>query len=128
MNTPNASSANRVSPQRTSGGSRRMLRGMAEVRLRGSSNATVAIASTHRHEFTSAPFERVDRQQQQKGSRKHHRRNRGSPGVIVLFELGDDQQRSDFSFHRHVAGDEDDRAVLAESAGEGQRETGEQGG
>src|SRR5208283_3824958 len=126
VNRPNASRANRVSPQRTSGGSRRMLRGFAAAVFCGSSNAAVAIALPRHHESARAPFERVDRQQQQEGSGEHHRRNRGGPGVIVLFELSDDQQRGDFGFHRHVAGDEDDRPILTQRACEGQREPGEQ--
>ena len=38
------------------------------------------------------------------------------------------EQRRDLGLHRHVARDEDDRAVLAERAREGEREAGEQGG
>ena len=30
-----------------------------------------------------------------------------APAVIVLRELGDDQQRRDLGFHRHVARDKD---------------------
>ena len=48
-----------------------------------------------------------------------------APGVVELLELGDDQQRRDLRPHRHVAGDEDDRPVLADRARERQREAGE---
>ena len=34
-------------------------------------------------------------------------------GVVVLLQLGHDQQRRDLRLHRHVAGDEDHRAVFA---------------
>ena len=44
-------------------------------------------------------------------------RERGRPGVVELLELRHDQQRRDLGPHRHVAGDEDDRAVLAERRG-----------
>ena len=52
-------------------------------------------------------------------------RDRGRAGVVVLLELGDDEQRRDLGLHRHVAGDEDDRAVLAERAREREREAGQ---
>ena len=41
---------------------------------------------------------------------------RRGAGVVVLLELGDDQERRDFGLHRHVAGDEDDGAVLPDGA------------
>ena len=50
------------------------------------------------------------------------RRDGGGARVVVLLELGDDQQGRDLGLHRHVAGDEDDGAVLAEAAREGQGE------
>ena len=58
--------------------------------------------------------------------RQHHGRDRGGAGVVVLLQLDDDQERGDLGRHRHVAGDEDHRAVLADGAGEGEREAGEQ--
>ena len=51
----------------------------------------------------------------------------GRARVVVLLELGDDEQRRDLGLHRHVARDEDDRSVLAERAREGQRDAGEPG-
>ena len=48
-----------------------------------------------------------------------------APGVVVLLQLGHDEERRDLGPHRHVAGDEDDRAVLAEGPRERQREAGE---
>ena len=52
--------------------------------------------------------------------------DRRRAGVVVLLELGDDHQRRDLRHHRHVAGDEDHRAVLADRARERQREAGQQ--
>ena len=52
---------------------------------------------------------------------RHHGQADGrGAGVVVLLQLDDDQQRRDLGLHRHVAGDEDHRAVLADRAGEGQ--------
>ena len=45
--------------------------------------------------------------------------------VVELLEPDDDQQRRDLRHVGHVAGDEDDRAVFADGAREGQREAGE---
>ena len=42
-------------------------------------------------------------------------RDGGRAGVVVLLQLGHDQQRRDLGLHRHVAGDEDHRAVLADA-------------
>ena len=46
-------------------------------------------------------------------------------GVVVFLEPDDDQQRRDLGHVGQVAGDEDDRAVFADAAREGQREAGE---
>ena len=48
-----------------------------------------------------------------------------APGVVVLLELGDDQQRRNLGAHRHVARNEDDRSVFAHGSREGEREAGE---
>jgi hypothetical protein len=58
---------------------------------------------------------------------EHDERDGGGTGVVVLLQARDDEQGRDFGTHRHVAGDEDHRAVLAERAREGHRESGEQG-
>ena len=47
-----------------------------------------------------------------------------APRIIIFLELGDDQERRDFGLERHVAGDEDDRAIFAGAAREGEREAG----
>src|SRR5512132_3643292 len=67
----------------------------------------------------------VDDEQHAESGDQYDRGDRRSSGVVVLLELDDDQQRRDLRHHRQVAGDEDHRAVLAEPAGEGERETGE---
>ena len=51
-----------------------------------------------------------------------------APAVVILLQFGDDQQRRDFGFHRHVAGDENDRAVFADRTRESEGEAGEQRG
>ncbi len=73
------------------------------------------------------PLEQVDGQQQRERSHQHDQSHSGGAGVVILLQLGDDQQRHDLGLHRHIAGDEDDRPVLADGPGEGQREAGEQG-
>ncbi len=65
-------------------------------------------------------------QQDEERDRQHDDADRRGAGIVELLELDDDQQRRDLGHQRHVAGDEDDRAVLADRAGEGQREAGQQ--
>ena len=62
----------------------------------------------------------VDREQQRERGGQHHRGDRRRAGVVVLLQLRDDQQRRDLRLHRHVAGDEHHRAVLAQRPGERQ--------
>ena len=50
------------------------------------------------------------------------------PGDVVLLELRHDEERGDLGLHRHVPRDEDDRAVLPEAAGEGERRPREERG
>src|SRR5262249_8321967 len=71
------------------------------------------------------PLEPVDREQQDERRDQHHHGDACRARVVVLLELGDDQERRDLRPHRHVAGDEDDRAILAERTSEGQREPGQ---
>src|SRR5271165_5880251 len=68
----------------------------------------------------------VDREQHDERDRQLDRRDRGRSGVIVFLELDDDQKRRDLGDERHVAGDEDDRAIFPDAAREGQRNAGEQ--
>src|SRR5512132_1828190 len=67
----------------------------------------------------------VDDEQHAESGDQYDRSDRRSSGVVVLLELYDDQQRRDLRYHGQVAGDEDHRAVLAQAAGEGEREAGE---
>ena len=60
-------------------------------------------------------------------SHQHDDSQRRGSGIIVLFEFGHDQQRSDLRFERHIAGDEDDRAVFPDGARECHRHAGQQG-
>jgi hypothetical protein len=65
-------------------------------------------------------LEGVDEQQQDEGCEKHDHRDGGRPGVVILLQLGDDQQCGDLGFHGHVAGNKDHGSVFTEGAGEGQ--------
>ena len=93
----------------------------ASVRCAG---ATASVASMRLS--ARAPrlqrLQRVDPEQQHEREHQHHRRERGRARVVVLLQLGHDQQRRDLGPHRQVAGDEDHRAVLAERARERERE------
>src|SRR5450830_1227217 len=73
-----------------------------------------------------APLQQVD-QQQDKGNHQHQYANGGGASVVVLVELDHDQQRQDLGLHRHVAGDEDHRAVLTDATGKRQGEAGQPG-
>ncbi|CAI8721855.1 protein of unknown function [Methylococcus capsulatus] len=74
------------------------------------------------------PLQQVDGQQQGERDQQHGHRQGGGAGVVVLLQLGDDEQRGDFRDQRNVAGDEDHRAVFADATGEGQGEARHQGG
>src|SRR4051812_31712203 len=68
-----------------------------------------------------APFlQQVDGKQQEEGYDEHHGRYRRRAGVVVLLQLGDDEQRRDLRNHRHVARYEYNGAVLADGTGEGE--------
>src|SRR5471032_3659562 len=75
-----------------------------------------------------APLQQVDQQQQDKGNHQHQHTDGRGAVVVVLVELDHDQQRQDFGFHRHVARDENHRAVFTNATGEGQCEAGQPGG
>ena len=75
------------------------------------------------------PFlQQVDRQQQGEREHQHDHGNRGRAGVVELVQLGDNQQRRDFGSHRHVARDENHRAVFAHRAGKGHGKAGQRRG
>ena len=61
------------------------------------------------------------------GDGQHDRGDRGGAGIVEFLQPDDDQQRRDLRHVGQVAGDEDDRAVFADAAREGQREAGQEG-
>src|ERR1700730_9335379 len=71
-------------------------------------------------------LDRGDGQEGCEGDDQHYRGDGRRAGIVELLEPGDDQQRRDLRHERHVAGDEDHRAVLADGAGEGERAAGQQ--
>ena len=119
-------SAMPISAQRTT----RRLAGGAGDRARARSwrrgmMAAVAMAQTAARR-RAAHWSRLIMSSRAKDTHQHHHGDRRRAGVVVLLQLGDDEQRDDLRLHRHVARDEDDRAVLAERPRERQREAGEQ--
>src|SRR5690606_19882715 len=75
----------------------------------------------------AAPLNVVDEQKQDEGNDERDRSDGGGLHVLVLLQLGDDQERGDFRFHGHVSRDENDGAVFSEGPGESQGESGEKG-
>src|ERR1700722_8738228 len=69
----------------------------------------------------------VDAEHERKRQDQHDHRDGRRAGIIELFQFGHDQQRRNFRFHRHISRDEYHRAVFADGAREGERESGEQG-
>jgi hypothetical protein len=78
--------------------------------------------------MTHAPaLEPVNDDQDRERDDEQHDRDGGRLAVGELLEAGHDQDRRDLGPVRHVAGDEDDRAVLPDAAREGEGEAGEEG-
>src|SRR4029450_5020992 len=73
-------------------------------------------------------LQQVDDEQQDEGDGEHDDADGSGAGIVELLQLDDDEQRGDLRHHRHVAGDEDDGAVLADGAREGEREAGDERG
>src|SRR5213594_512071 len=73
-------------------------------------------------------FEEVDGEERDEGDREQDDGDRRRLGVGELLEPRHDEDRRDLGAERHVARDEDYRAVLAERAREGEREAGDEGG
>src|SRR5437588_708198 len=69
-------------------------------------------------------LQQVDGQQQDEGCHQHQARHHGCARVIELLELDDDEQRNDLGIAGHIAGNEDDGAVLPDPACKGEREPG----
>src|SRR6266480_1974220 len=63
---------------------------------------------------TAPPPEPVDHAQDRERGDEHDEGDRGGAGVVVLLQLGDDEQGRDLRLHRHVASDEYDGPVLAQ--------------
>src|SRR5438552_3754562 len=109
--TPRTTTANSVRVQRTHAGS------CWAGRWRGAMTTLVGGL----HIAPAAPaFEQVDDRQHGERRRQQDDRDGRGLGVVELFQLLDDQFRGDLGAEWHVARDEDDRAVLAEGAGESQ--------
>src|SRR2546425_11482507 len=72
-------------------------------------------------------LEEVDGEERDEGDRERADGDRRRLGVGELLEPRHDEDRRDLGAERHVARDEDDRAVLAERAREGEREAGDDG-
>src|SRR6185503_13128379 len=68
----------------------------------------------------------VDDEQEGERHHQHDGGDRGGADVVVLLQLGDNDQRGDLRHHGEVTGDEDDRAILADGTCESQREAREQ--
>src|SRR2546422_8732375 len=68
-------------------------------------------------------LEEIDREEGQEGDREDHDRDRRRLGVGELLQPGDDENGRDLGLVGHVARDEDDGAVLAERAREGEGES-----
>src|SRR5262245_37552977 len=78
-----------------------------------------------RSSMTGPPaLEQVDDEQAREGDAEQHHRDRRRLGVGELLQACDDQHRRDLGLVRHVARDEDERPVLAERAGKGERKAG----
>src|SRR6185369_1770685 len=94
-----------------------MVRTRARRRISGATGTTPGTALAMPPALARPGLQRVHDQQRGERAHQHHHRQRGGLAVLVLLELGDDQERDDLGLERHVARDEDDRAVLAHRAG-----------
>src|SRR5581483_295296 len=104
----------------------------ASVVTRGGRAATKVAAGSVTSDMAeplSAPsLQQVDGEEEDERDRQHHGRDHGRGGVVEFLQLHDDQKRGDLRDIGHVAGDEDDRPVLADGARKCQGEAGEEGG
>src|SRR5262245_15836029 len=120
-NNPMNARATTVRLQRTSGDSV-----VAAVMGRGAMPgwavpATVVISLSPRRLAATQPLKHVDSEQQRERRHQHYHRDRGGAGIVELLQLGHDEQGCDLGLHRHVAGDEHHRSVLAYRPRKGQR-------
>src|SRR6266850_2463525 len=94
----------------------------------GSSCARSCVTACGSAMVSLAPaFEEVDGEERDERDREQDDGDRRRLGVGELLEAGDDQDGGDLGPVRHVARDEDDRAVLAERAREGEGEARDDG-
>src|ERR1700681_1037619 len=70
-------------------------------------------------------LQEVDEEKESEGDHQHGRRHGSRAGVVELLQADDDEERRDLRDVGDVAGDEDDRAVLADGAGESEGKAGE---
>lgn len=69
--------------------------------------------------FGAAAFaEKLDEKEHEEGGKEHGRGDGGGAFVVELLEFGDDEDRENFRFSGDISRDENDRAVLADAAGE----------
>src|ERR1022692_3547933 len=120
-NRPRNSSVIAISTARSQGGSRRARDAPATAW------AAAAIRGPLSQAAAEPPLQEVDREQPYERSHQHDDGDGGSARVVVLLQLGDDEQRGDLRVHRHVSRDEDHRAVFAQRARKRHGETRERG-
>ncbi len=70
----------------------------------------------------------VDAEHQAERQHQHDHGDGGGAGIVVLLQFGNDHERRYFGFHRHVAGNENDRTVFSDRACECQRKACQQRG
>src|SRR5262245_21731248 len=84
-------------------------------------------ASLMSRPFPLPGLDQIDEKDDDEGDAEHRGGDRGRLRVAEFLELDDDQERRDLRDEGNIAGDEDDRAVLAHGAGESEHEAGKDG-
>src|ERR1700677_1373799 len=72
------------------------------------------------------PLDEVDQEQDCEGHEEHHHADGGRALVVVFLELRDDEHRGDLGLEGEVCGAENDGAVFAHRAPEGEGDAGEE--
>ena len=72
-------------------------------------------------------LDHADEEEAGQRHRQQHDGDRGGPGFVAGFDLLADEDRGDLGF-RQAAGEDQDRAVLAERAGKGKGDAGGEAG
>src|SRR6188768_3302518 len=65
-------------------------------------------------------LDQVDDEEQREGDHQHDRGDDGGANIVEFLQADVDQQRRDLGDKGNIAGDEDDRAIFADGAGEGE--------